>query len=58
MASSLTITNEQINSLPLLLGIINDMGIAALLDEHVLPHGHWQGISVGTGMNPSGETAS
>ena len=48
MASSLTITSEQINSLPLLLGIINDMGIAALLDEHVRPHGHWQGISVGT----------
>src|SRR2546426_12320145 len=45
---SLTITNEQINSLPLLLGIINDMGIRDLIDTHVIPHGNWQGASVGT----------
>jgi transposase len=44
----LTITNEQINSLPLLLGIIEDMGIRTLIDTHVTPHGAWQGASVGT----------
>lgn len=44
----LTITNEQVNSLPLLLGIITDMGIRDLIDTHVTPHGNWQGASVGT----------
>jgi transposase len=46
--STTTITNEQVNSLPLLLGIIEDMGIRTLIDEHLVPHGHWQGASVGT----------
>jgi transposase len=45
---SLTITNEQVNSLPLLLGIITDMGIRDLIDTHVTPHGNWEGASVGT----------
>jgi hypothetical protein len=45
---SWTITNEQINSLPLLLGIIDDMGIRQLIDTHVTPHGNWEGVSVGT----------
>jgi transposase len=44
----LTITNEQVNSLPLLLGIIMDMGIRDLIDTHVTPHGNWAGASVGT----------
>jgi transposase len=45
---TVTITNGQINSLPLLLGIIEDMGIRSLIDTHVTPHGAWQGVSVGT----------
>ena len=44
----LTITTEQVNSLPLLLGIITDMGIRDLIDTHVAPHGNWEGASVGT----------
>jgi transposase len=44
----LSITSEQINSLPLLLGILEDMGVAQTLDAHIRPHGHWQGASVGT----------
>jgi transposase len=44
----LTITNEQVNSLPLLLGIMIDMGIRDLIDTHVRPHGNWEGASVGT----------
>jgi hypothetical protein len=48
MTPHLTITNEQINSLPLLLGIIEEMGIRTLIDTHVTPHGAWQGASVGT----------
>ncbi len=50
MQPALTITSEQINSLPLLLGIMEDMGIRHLLDQHVTPHGHWQGISPGTAV--------
>ena len=50
MQPELTVTSEQINSLPLLLGIMEDMGIRALIDAHVTPHGHWQGISVGTAL--------
>jgi transposase len=46
--SPLSITSEQINSLPLLYGILEDMGVAKTLDAHIRPHGHWQGASVGT----------
>ncbi len=45
---TLTITNEQVNSLPLLLTIIEEMGIRTLIDEHLVPHGQWEGASVGT----------
>src|SRR5262245_11191420 len=45
---ALTITSEQVNSLPLLLGIIKDMGIQDLIDTHVTPHGNWEGASVGS----------
>jgi transposase len=45
---TLTITNEQVNSLPLLLGIMIDMGIRDWIDTHVTPHGNWDGASVGT----------
>lgn len=48
MLSDVTITTEQINSLPLLVGIMEAMGIRELIDQHVTPHGHWQGTSVGT----------
>jgi transposase len=44
----LTITTEQVNSLPLLLGILTEMGIRALIDTHIQPHGNWEGASVGT----------
>jgi transposase len=50
MLSDLTITNEQINSLPLLVGILEDMGVRHLIDQHITPHGHWQGVSVGTAV--------
>src|ERR671933_568790 len=50
MLPELTITNEQINSVPLLIGIMEDMGLRQLIDQHVTPHGHWQGISVGTAV--------
>lgn len=48
MSEKLTITSEQINDVPLLLGIMVDMGLQALIDDEVQPHGAWQGISMGT----------
>ena len=45
---SLPLTNEQMNSVPFLLGIIEQLGIRDLIDPHVTPHGAWQGASVGT----------
>jgi hypothetical protein len=47
MTPHLTITSAQIHSLPLLLGVIENMGIRWLIDAHVTPHGAWQGASVG-----------
>lgn len=47
-SNSTTLINEQVNSVPFLLGLIEDLGIDSLIDAHVHPHGHWQGASVGT----------
>lgn len=43
-----SISNEQLNSIPFLLGLLEDLGIRAMIDAHIRPHGHWQGASVGT----------
>lgn len=48
MNSQLSVTSEQVNSLPLLVGIIEEMGIREIIDAEIKPHGHWQGASVGT----------
>ena len=48
MSETLEITTEQINDLPLLLGLVEEMGIRQQIDAQIRPHGHWQGISVGT----------
>jgi hypothetical protein len=48
MNETLEITTEQINDLPLLLGIVDAMGIRQAIDAQIQPHGHWQGLSVGT----------
>ena len=48
MTETLEITTEQINDLPLLLGIVEELGIRRLIDAQIRPHGGWQGFSVGT----------
>src|SRR5689334_20956130 len=48
MDTMLEITSEQINDLPLLLGIVEEMGIRQVIDAQIRPHGGWEGISVGT----------
>jgi len=48
MSETQDITTEQINDLPLLMGIVEEMGIRGMIDARIRPHGGWQGISVGT----------
>src|SRR5690242_15017657 len=48
MTETLEITTEQINDLPLLLGLVEEMGIRQAIDAQIRPHGPWPGISVGT----------
>jgi transposase len=47
----LSAESEPLDDIPLLLGIIREMGIAARIDACVTPDKHWQGISVGTAMS-------
>jgi transposase len=51
MIENLTITSEQINDLPLLLGIVEEMGVRRVVDAQIKPHGNWEGISVGTAVS-------
>src|SRR5260221_7416376 len=48
MSENVTITNEQVNDLPLLLGILEEMGVRRAIDAQIRPHGNWDGASVGT----------
>src|SRR5260370_26371765 len=51
MNEDCTITSEQINDLPLLLGISEGLGVRRLIDAQIRPHGNWEGISVGTAVS-------
>jgi transposase len=51
MCDAYTITNEQINDLPVLLGIIEELGVRRVIDAQIQPHGNWAGISVGTAVS-------
>ncbi len=51
MAETLRITSEQINDLPFVLGLVEDMGLRQKIDAQIQPHGGWQGISVGTAVS-------
>jgi transposase len=47
MKEPLTITTERVDDIPLLIGHMQRMNLASLLDEHFPTHGHWQGPSLG-----------
>ncbi|MFH1633732.1 MAG: DUF4277 domain-containing protein [Chloroflexota bacterium] len=47
MTEALTITTERVDDIPVLAANMEKMGVAALVDEHFLPHGNWGGISLG-----------
>jgi transposase len=38
---------ERVDDIPVLLAILERMGIQKLLDKHFITHGNWQGISLG-----------
>ena len=44
---TLTVTNERVDDIPLLLAQLERMGVQALLDKHFPTHGNWQGLSLG-----------
>ncbi|MEO0539139.1 MAG: DUF4277 domain-containing protein [Cyanobacteria bacterium P01_A01_bin.123] len=41
------ISNERVDDIPLLLSQMQTLGLRELLDEHFVPHGNWQGVSLG-----------
>ena len=47
METQLKITTEQLDDVPLLLGQLEKMEIADLLDSHFPRHGNWSGVSMG-----------
>jgi transposase len=48
MTDKLTITNERVDDIPVLLAQLERMQVARLLDECFPTHGNWQGLSFGT----------
>jgi len=47
MNQNLTIINERVDDIPLLLAQLKRMGVQELLDKHFPTHGNWQGLSLG-----------
>lgn len=47
MADSLNVMTEQVDDIPVLLAQGKEIGVPELLDQHFVPHGNWQGTSLG-----------
>jgi len=47
MADNLDVTTEQVDDIPVLLAQGEKMGIPEILDRHFVPHGNWEGTSLG-----------
>ena len=45
MEVSFSIASEQINETPLLLSVMEDMGVRKVIDRHIRAHGSWKGAS-------------
>ncbi len=45
--TTLQLTHQRVDDIPLLLAIMIEMGIPEKIDEQIQPHGHWQGLGVG-----------
>jgi len=47
MPKSLALISERVDDIPLLVEQMRQMNLAALLNEHFVPHGNWQGLPPG-----------
>jgi transposase len=47
MSKKITATHERVDDIPAIIAHLKKMRVAALLDNHVLPNGHWQGLRLG-----------
>ena len=43
----MSITNERVDDIPVILEQLREMGVAELLDQQFRTHGHWRGLSLG-----------
>jgi len=47
MSKKITATHERVDDIPAIMAPLKHMRMAELMDTHVPPHGHWQGLSLG-----------
>lgn len=47
MRAEITLKHERVDDLPLLLGELERMEVAGMVDEHFATHGNWCGLSLG-----------
>jgi transposase len=47
MTAEIRLEHERVDDIPLLLGELERMGVAQLVDESFAMHGNWQGLSIG-----------
>lgn len=50
MTDELTVINERVDDIPLLVTQMERMGVPSLLDEYFPTHGNWEGLSLGWTM--------
>ena len=46
--NTVKVSNEQVNDVPLIVGLLEDMGVGRHVDKQVVQHASWEGISAGT----------
>jgi transposase len=47
MSKKITATHERVDDIPVIIAHLKKMRVAELLDNHFLPNGNWQGLSLG-----------
>ena len=47
MSKKITAIHERVDDIPAIIVHLKKMRVAALLDNHFLPKGNWQGLSLG-----------
>jgi transposase len=45
--TTLQLTHQRVDDIPLLLAMMIEMGIPEKINQQIQPHGHWQGLNVG-----------